>query len=187
MRDVSFNYLPLQDYYSKRGKTDVENIPDRNNMYNVMQWTYHENDADGCDLTARGVKRLPFFVTCVRSRYKDKYVRVMNFIKDQDGTLTVHHDYPLDGEEYTPKFPDDHVPGYQHPCQGDIGGGHWMDGGKTGKKRVLIGIHVTSSTPCGRSSRMLTLNNPRFLTWIKKHACVEQEPTCKCWPVCGKL
>ena len=169
MRDVSFNNLPLQNYYSKRGKTDVENIPDRNNRHNVMQWKYHENNADGCDLTARGVKKLPSFVTCVRTRYKDKYVRVMNFIDNQDGTLTVDHYNPVYGEEYTPKIPDDHVPGYQHPCQGDIGGGHWMDGGMTGKKKVLIGIHITSSVPCGRSSWMLTLNTPRFINWIKKH------------------
>ena len=170
MKDVSFNNLSLQDYYSKEGKTDVENIPDRNSMYNVMKWKYYENNADGCDLTARGVTKLPSFVTCVRTRYKDKDVRVMNFNKNQDGTLTVRP-YPRTyDEKYTPESPNDHVPGYQHPCQGDIGGGHWMDGGKTKTKKVLIGIHVTSSSPCGRSSRMLTLNNHMFVTWIMKHA-----------------
>ena len=110
----------------------------------------------------------------------------MNFIEDQDGTLTIDRDFLVTREAYTPIFPVDHIPGYQHPCEGDIGGGHWMDGGKSGKKKVLIGIHITSSEPCGRSSRMLTLNNPKFLNWIKKHTCLEKEERCKCWLVCGK-
>ena len=138
-----------------------------------MKWKYHKNAADGCDLTARGVRKLPSFVTCVRTRYKDKLVSVMNFNADEDGTLTVDHNFATYNEEYPPRVPNGgdnyHVPGYQHPCQGDIGGGHWMDGGKTGKKKVLIGIHIRSSVPCGRSSWMLTLNTPRFINWIKKH------------------
>ena len=155
----------------------MENTAQRNHTYNSMQWQYHKNTEEGCNLTTRGLRKLPIFITCVRTRYKEKNVRVMNFVENQDRTLTPDH---LKYEEYTPKFPDDHVPGYQHPCQGDIGGGHWMDGGRTGIKKVLIGIHVTSSEPCGWSSRMLKLNIPRFLRWIKKHACIETESTGKC-------
>ena len=103
------------------------------------------------------------------------------------GRYCVLHCTPLPSPLYPPNPENYDEPGYQHPCKGDLGGGHWMDGGNDGTKKVLVGIHVTSSEPCGRHSRMLKLNNHEFLEWIKKHSCVENEPTCKCWPVCSRL
>jgi len=185
----------FQDYYSLEGNTDVEtwnrlkNQP--SDMYNTMNWKYHENTADGCDLSSMGLIRLPSFISCVITRYADKNVEVWHFREDGEKKLEIIDFWDLHEpavEEYPKRssllF---HLPGYQHPCEGDVGGGHWMKGGKEGTRDVLIGIQVTSSAPCGWNSRILKLNNLEFLNWIKLHSCVDDEPTCKCWPVCGIL
>ena len=145
-----------------------------------MNWKYHENTANGCDLSSTGLSWLPSFISCVRTRYADKKVKVWHFREDGE-----NWEYWRNRWEIYDGFPAYDLPGYQHPCEGDLGGGHWMKGGKEGTRDVLIGIQTTSSAPCGSNSRILKLNNLEFLNWIKLHSCVDDEPTCKCWPVCG--
>ena len=63
--------------------------------------------------------------------------------------------------------------GYQHPCSGDSGSGHWMYD-STEKKRALVAVssHLPS-TPrlglfCGSPSHNLLTTYPSILQWIKK-------------------
>jgi len=143
-------------------------------MYNAMNWKYDENTEEGCDLSSIGFQLLPNFISCVRTHYADKDVEVWHFREDGERKLQIIYD-EFEVEDY-PKNTlvsgkaNFHFPGYQHPCRGDVGGGHWMKGGKEGTRDVLIGIHVTSSAPCGWKSLILKLNNVEFLTWIKLHS-----------------
>ena len=163
----------FQQYYSNQGKTDVESDEDIKNMYNIMQWSYHENTADGCGLTSIGTNMLPSIISCVRTPYKgDKEVKVEVWIfdEDDDRELTVADNSPSI-ENYPGSIQNYHVPGYQHPCEDDLGGGHWMKGGEDRERNVLIGIQVFSSEPCGRKSRMLKVINKDFLNWIELRIC----------------
>ena len=142
-------------------------------MYNAMNWKYHENTAGGCDLSSRGLQWLPNFISCVGTYYANKDVEVWHFLEDWERKLQIYGG--INFEEYPknilgPGKANVHIPGYQHPCIGDVGGGHWMKGGEEGTRDVLIGIQVTSSSPCGRNSRILKLNNVEFLNWIKLHS-----------------
>jgi len=149
-----------------------------------MNWKYHQNTANGCDLSSTGLLWLPSFISCIRTRYADKNVEVWHFREEGKKLVNSRKRWEI-YDEFGVVGPNPHLPGYQHPCEGDVGGGHWMKGGKEGTRDVLIGIQVTSSAPCGWNSRILKLNNLEFLNWIKLHSCVDDEPTCKCWPVCG--
>ena len=148
-------------------------------MYNIMKWIYRENTPVGCGLTRPGYTFLPSFISCVRTRYNG-YVDGWSFEEDADLTLTIKgrllETFPPSGSGNY------YVPGYQHPCQEDIGGGHWTKGGKNRETSVLLGIQVFGSEPCGRKSRMLKLINEdpeiKFLEWIKNRICKKWPTEC---------
>merc|ERR1711994_782000 len=58
--------------------------------------------------------------------------------------------------------------GYQLPCKGDSGSGHWMYNSKE-KKRALVAInsHVEGEV-CGTDSHVITTVHPDVLNWIKR-------------------
>ena len=128
-----------------------------------MEWIFHRNTPGVCGHSLPSY--LPNYVACVRTHHKD--ARVWTFHEDEDMTFTGEIDknvevFPLDPENFDSK-------GYQQPCHGDSGGGHWMQGGQNGVKQVLIGVTTTASEPCGLFSKMEKINKKEALSFIRYH------------------
>jgi len=141
-----------------------------------MRWEYRVNTPGVCDMA--DVSWLPNFLSCIRTWYGDKEAEVWTFYENKDFTYKDQIDIL---PEHYPQDPDNFdEPGYQHLCNGDSGGGHWMKGGDGGTKQVLIGINSIARKQCGLGSYMEKINNKDTLAWIKKHYCPKDEPTCKC-------
>ena len=61
------------------------------------------------------------------------------------------------------------ISGFQLPCHGDGGSGHWMHDSKENKK-ALVAVHsFNSDTFCGDDSYEISTVHPRILEWIKRH------------------
>ena len=57
--------------------------------------------------------------------------------------------------------------GYQLPCKGDSGSGHWIT---ENNKAILVGITILGSVLCGRTSRMQATFDKNTLDFIKSKA-----------------
>ena len=134
-----------------------------NTGYNQMEWIFGENSPGVCGHNIPAY--LPDYVTCVRTHHRD--AKVWTFHENEDRKLTSEiqklvETYPPDPETFDSE-------GYQQPCKGDSGGGHWMQGGQSGVKQVLIGVSTTAPKPCGLFSKMEKINNKEALSWIRYH------------------
>ena len=64
--------------------------------------------------------------------------------------------------------------GYQVPCKGDSGSGHWMYDSRT-KKRALVAVNSHSiqnpkTNYCGAPNHNLLTTHPNVLKWIKRYS-----------------
>ena len=63
--------------------------------------------------------------------------------------------------------------GFQMPCKGDSGSGHWMyDSHKDQRALVAIGSHNIGDY-CGAPSHLLLTTHPNILEWIKKYSGIQ--------------
>ena len=63
---------------------------------------------------------------------------------------------------------DANADGFQHPCKGDSGAGHWIQ--KDGKA-ILVGIYVISTkTHCGDYSHLLRTTDSDVMRFIREFA-----------------
>jgi secreted trypsin-like serine protease len=104
---------------------------------------------------------LPTFYACVQTLHRN--VNGMKF--HQNGQCKLKNDLI---DEYTEEFPR-FAPGFQHTCNGDSGGGHWMKEGGNGGKQILIGVVTQGNSLCGDASYMEKINNKDAMRWITGH------------------
>ena len=138
----------------------------RTDPYHVMHWKFGPKTPGICALGSwKSVYTLPYFYAC-ESTYPEK-AEVWTFTQKKDMEFANH--IKVSFEKYPPD-PNwlDHT-GYQLPCVGDSGGGHWRTGGEEATRQVLIGIHVTGDFQCGKSGYMEKINNKEAIRWIKSH------------------
>ena len=63
--------------------------------------------------------------------------------------------------------------GFQMPCKGDSGSGHWMyDSHKDQRALVAIGSHNIGEY-CGAPSHLPLTTHPNILEWIKKYSDIQ--------------
>ena len=110
-----------------------------------MQWIHTGiNTNDIC--RSIHAEWLPTFYACVRTLHEN--VKVWKF--HQNGPRKLRGDLIDEYKEIYPHF----APGFPHTCQGDSGGGHWMEEGGHRERQIIIGV-VTQGFPlCGNASYM---------------------------------
>ena len=124
-----------------------------------MQWKIGPNTKEIC--RTPNAHMLPSFYVCSRTLHET--VKFWRFY--QSRTRKLRDSLILEDEEIYPES----AHGYQHPCRGDSGSGHWMKEGGIGIRQVLIGIHTTGGTVCGLRTFEEKINNEDTMRWIKKH------------------
>ena len=136
--------------------------------HDIMKWRYNPNKR-GCIFLQQGIYQLiPDFVICVTPHRES--AEVWTFQENENKEVT-HDDSDIKIEENPQNDNEDSA--RQLPCQGDTGGGHWMQGGKDGTQNVVIGVQLVASEMCGQrnpESLMHSINNEDDLDWIKSHA-----------------
>ena len=150
-------------YYNDRGMT----LPTE--LYNKLQWKLKGSN-DGCrveeEAGQEGVieKFFPDFLVCVKALPKPAKVWTFH----EESFKKFSHDITEEEDQF-PTDDDPNASGYIQGCEGDSGGGHWMKGGATGDKNVLIGLNTIGSHTCGRFAIIEKLILRDILDWIKSH------------------
>jgi len=124
-----------------------------------MQWKIGPNTNKIC--LSPNAHLLPSFISCGRTLHEN--VKLWRFYQAGPRKLS---DSLI--EEHEEKYPENAY-GYQHPCVGDSGSGHWMREGGIGTRQVLIGVSTRAGLLCGRKSFMEKINNEDTMRWIKRH------------------
>ena len=118
-----------------------------------MVWKYDANKK--CRSQHGSLSNLPPFITCIKSHLQKNVRVIIRYDKEEKLDLTndkIIFDYE-DQEE-------NDVDGYQLPCKGDSGAGHWVEQGMAHDKRwnraVLVGImtHGSGTNRCGIYAHM---------------------------------
>ena len=111
------------------------------------------------------------WVMCINTLLPE--TSVFQFKLDQRGELNL---YDVSREKPIEYLPRDENVGYQKPCKGDSGSGHWTFD-TIREKAALVGITSFSgdirkleTLVCGHSSHILKTTWPAFLKWIKQHS-----------------
>jgi len=146
-------------------------------VYHKMVWQYPSQQPTNCPDIYYNDKdpeknTKPYYM-CTASFLPQ--TSVLRFKRDGKTKLKFQNAYKENIEDTFDSISNDDqkLIGYQHPCSGDSGSGHWMYD-STEKKRALVAIssHLPS-TPrlglfCGSPSHNLLTTYPNILQWIKK-------------------
>ena len=136
-----------------------------------MVWKYDVKKICG-DTDLRKRPRQPY-VICIKSHLKLNKRATITYgeMLDRKGTIKPRADYEFTKEDPTVIGKQ----GYQMPCEGDAGAGHWVEQGiafgKRIDKAVLVGI--TTNTPtnrCGKYAHMQKTIHSEILDFIKEMA-----------------
>ena len=84
---------------------------------------------------------------------------------------------PLTFDGYENEDPPEGINGYQRPCSGDSGSGHWIT---ENERAIVVAIHQGGEKPCGlplwgastryAGSKQMKLTNHVIHAWIKEKA-----------------
>ena len=80
--------------------------------------------------------------------------------------ITLNSDLKTQEIEFETEKQHEQAGGFQHPCKGDSGAGHWIQ--KDGRA-ILVGIHVYG-TDCGDDSHMLRTTDSDVMRFIRQFA-----------------
>ena len=152
----------------------------QNNMpsiYHKMVWQYPSQQPTNCPDVFYNNKdpdenTKPYYM-CTASFLPE--TSVFRFKRDGNRKLQFQNAYKEKIEDTFNSISNDDqkLIGFQHPCSGDSGSGHWMYD-STEKKRALVAIssHLPSTARlglfCGSPSHILLTTYPNILRWIKK-------------------
>ena len=128
-----------------------------------MRWKIGPNTNEIC--RTPNAHMLPSFYVCGRTLHEN--VKFWRFYRRQYFTGQDKLSYSLI-EEHEEEYPESAY-GWQRPCSGDSGAGHWMKEGGIGMRQVLIGVHTAAGIKCGRSSFEEKINNEDAMRWLKQH------------------
>ena len=82
--------------------------------------------------------------------------------------ITLNSDLKTQEIEFETEKQHEQAGGFQHPCKGDSGAGHWIQ--KDGKA-ILVGIYVISTkTHCGDYSHLLRTTDSDVMRFIREFA-----------------
>ena len=124
-----------------------------------MKWKIGLNTNEIC--RTKNAHMLPSFYVCGRTIHEN--VEFWRFY--QIGPRELSDSLIFEHPEIYPES----AYGFQHPCSGDSGSGHWMKEGGLGIRQVLIGVHTEGGRMCGRKSYEEKINNEDAMKWIKGH------------------
>ena len=111
------------------------------NKYQKMVWVLDPKDERKCRFENSGnTVQLADYYTCVKSHLP----------KILKAKITLNSDLKTQEIEFETEKQHEQAGGFQHPCKGDSGAGHWIQ--KHGRA-ILVGIHVYG-TDCGDDSHM---------------------------------
>ena len=124
-------------------------------IYHKMVWEYKPTLPFRCPPLAHDPKFLKPWVLCIRSL--NPQTSVFQFKKGKRGNLKFSNAYKEDSKQL----------GYQTPCKGDSGSGHWIQDSKGNRKRALVGVNSYGGPFCGDSEHLISTVHPEVLDWIK--------------------
>ena len=136
-----------------------------------MRWKFGPKTPGICHLNDwPDVFWMPHFYSCIRTYHDDAEVWTFT----QKTNMNFANNIKVSFEKYPPDPDPMDSAGYQLPCRGDSGGGHWMPGEWVSmvsgtRRQVLIGVSVSGYKQCGKSAYMENLNSKEALRWIKSH------------------
>ena len=133
--------------------------------YNEMRWKLDTNIKTRCDADHQTAP----YIFCVRSYIAKTEIPVF---EDKGNDNLEFKEFEVEDNERQ----DNGKPiGYQLPCKGDSGSGHWIT---ENSKAILVGITITGSMLCGRTSHMQATFDKIALDFIKSKAgCLDSGPT----------
>ena len=109
---------------------------------------------------------LPDFLVCVKTLLHPATVWTFN----ENENMEIH-DYAVEPEDLWVEDIEaserKNHGGYQLPCEGDSGSGHWIQRANDAK-HVLVGI-TSFGVNCGARTLMEKINNIDNMEWIKSH------------------
>ena len=105
-----------------------------------------------------GHEQYPEHVLCVQSLLPETKVAIVHDTGKELRANDIHfrHEKPLETDI-----------GYQLPCKGDSGYGHWIS---DGEKSLLVGITTTQTRFCGYGAHIQRIADSHILQWIKTKA-----------------
>ena len=127
--------------------------------YQKMVWVLNPKDERKCRLERRGQFPQPVdYYTCVKSHLPKIF----------KAKIKLNSDHNPEEIDFVTEKQHAGAGGFQHPCSGDSGAGHWIQ--KDGKA-ILVGIHIHSTkNKCGDSSHMLITTDSIVMRFIRGFA-----------------
>ena len=124
-----------------------------------MVWVHDPKDERKCRFENSGkTVQLADYYTCVKSHLP----------KILKAKITLNSDLKTQEIEFETEKQHEQAGGFQHPCKGDSGAGHWIQ--KDGKA-ILVGIYVISTpTMCGDYSHIIRTTDAYIMRFIREFA-----------------
>ena len=123
-----------------------------------MVWVLTSKDARQCRWEGSGQPKLEPYFTCVKSHLP----------KILKAEIELNSDLQPKEITFKAEKQDANADGFQHPCTGDSGSGHWIQ--KDGKA-ILVGIYVISTTTmCGDYSHIIRTTDAYIMRFIREFA-----------------
>ena len=148
-------------------------------IYHKMIWEYPLKNPSSCrrfskDNPDSNDHAMPYYV-CMSTAFPHTSVFRFERSKRKD-RLKLSDVYNEKREDTFDALSEDDLRnvGYQVPCKGDSGSGHWMYDSRT-KKRALVAVNSHSiqnpkTNYCGAPNHNLLTTHPNVLKWIKRYS-----------------
>ena len=127
-------------------------------IYHEMVWQFPTHFPFRCDIDKHDPANFKPWYICIV--YKPPQTSVFQFKKTGRRKLKY-----CDADKYDPIRA-----GYQLPCKGDSGSGHFMKNSEGNKWALVALTSYDYGQFCGTESHLMTTVHPDVLSWIKEHS-----------------